>query len=140
MFWYDFRNPFLDFPPSFFLGFPPSFGGAFPPSFFFVFPPSFFWERLFPLPRCSHKHGLQEKIEERQNKQRGTKPELLDRSHGGSNIFFLLIFRPRGLLGPRGAVLCGTLRTQKVVPHLGGGEKHQKLHEMDREASKINIT
>ena len=59
---------------------------------------------------------------------------------GAANIFvFLVIFRPRGLLGPRGAVLCGTLRTQKVVPHLGGGEKHQKLHEMDREFKNINI-
>ena len=38
----------------------------------------------------------------------------------------LLAFRPHGLLGPPGAVLCGTLRTQKVVPHLGVGEKRQK--------------
>ena len=59
---------------------------------------------------------------------------------GQQTFFFLLIFRPRGLLGPWGAVLCGTLRTQKVVPHLGGVEKHQKLHEMGRECTKINIT
>ena len=68
-------------------------------------------------------------------------PPLLDRSHGGSKKKkCLLSFRSRGLLGPMGAVVCGTLRTQKVVPHLWDAEKHQKLHDMGREASIINIT
>ena len=41
----------------------------------------------------------------------------LDRSHGGSNKnMFLLIFRPRALLGPRGAVLCGTLKDTESGP------------------------
>ena len=37
------------------------------------------------------------------------------------------------------AVSCNTLRTQKVVPHLGVDEKHQNWQEMARETSKFNM-
>ena len=39
----------------------------------------------------------------------------------GEIIPFLFVFHTHGLLGPQGATLCGTLRTQKMVLRLGGG-------------------
>ena len=38
------------------------------------------------------------------------------------------------------AILWGTLRTQKVVPHLGVDEKLQNCHKIAWEASKLNMT
>ena len=43
----------------------------------------------------------------------------LDRSRGEQKKIFLLNFGSRGAWGPRGAILWGTLRTQKAVTHLG---------------------
>ena len=56
----------------------------------------------------------------------------------GEQTFFFN-FGSRGAWGPRGAILWGTLRTQKAVPHLGVDEKRQNWYEMAWEASKINI-